>query len=153
MARTTSPTGHGHCRPRLTADFKIEVDSCNSGEITTERIRNVLAACYYRMLADIYRHRLVERDEGERLYDALVSSYVQGEAFEDDGFRPDCKLTRKEVFRRLAYAAAARIRSIDHEPTDLLKDLMLLDALKDVVEEGEPAGDWTITRECELVFD
>ena len=153
MARTASPTTHGHCRPRLTADFKIEIDSCNSGPIRTERIRKVLAACYDRMLADIYRHRPIEKDEGDRLYDALVKCYVEGGDFEDDGFRPDCKLTRKEIFRRLAYAAAARIGSIDNEPADILKDLALLDALKDVVEEGEPAGDWTITRECELKFD
>ena len=153
MKRVASPAAHGHCRPRLTADFKIEIDPCNSGRITTERIRKVLVACYDRMLADIYRHRRVDKAEGARLYDALVHCYVQGEELEDDGFRSQCRLTRNEVFRRLAYAAAARIASIDDEPTDVVADLALLDALKDLVEEGAPAGDWTITRECQLQFE
>jgi hypothetical protein len=153
MKRVATPAAHGHCRPRLTADFRIEIDPCDSGPITAGRIRKLLAACYDRMLADIYRHRRVEKDEGEELYKALVNCYLQGEEVEDDGFRSDCELARKEIFRRLAYAAARRISSIDVEPTDLVRDLALLDALKDLAEDGEPAGDWTITRECELEFD
>ena len=142
---------HSH-RPRTTPPpTPAQIDTFMDGPVNTERIRRLLETVYERLQVDILKQPKPTEDEDEKLYTALQNCYFEDGHSNAEGNRTTKRLTKRERLIRVVGACFNRVAFLDSNPADIVGDLELLDALKDVIE-GYADG-WTITPECEIAFD